>query len=92
MIGADHLKKLLKVISGLLCLALEVVLSSGNELLVRVICPFIVVTLIVASSDCDSLGSLLWPLLFPMALLFAPLPAALSGTPQLPLGAAFPLP
>jgi hypothetical protein len=49
----------------------------------------VVVALIAAGSDCDSLGSPLWPLLLPLVLLFAPLPATLSGAPRLSLGPAF---
>jgi hypothetical protein len=37
MVGTNRFKKLLKVISGLPCLALAVMLSSVNELLVGVV-------------------------------------------------------
>jgi hypothetical protein len=61
MVGASRFEKLLEVINGLPHLALEVRLSSGNELLVGVISLLVIAALIVAGSDCDSLESLLWP-------------------------------
>jgi hypothetical protein len=61
MVGAGRLEKLLEVIGRLPCLSLEVVLGGGNELLIGVVSLLVVVTLIIASSNCDPLGSLLWP-------------------------------
>jgi hypothetical protein len=46
---------------GLSCLALEITLSSGEELLIRVTNILVIVTLVTASSDRDSLGPPLWP-------------------------------
>jgi hypothetical protein len=63
MIGVGCFQLLLKVIDGLLCLTLKISLDSGDELLVRVTSILIVITFIVASGDCDLLGSLLWPAL-----------------------------
>jgi hypothetical protein len=56
VIGTGCLEKLLKVVSGLLRLALEIMLSSSDELLIRVANILVVVTLIVAGGDRDSLG------------------------------------
>jgi hypothetical protein len=77
------------VISGLPCLALEITLSNGDELVARVIGLLVIVALVTTGSDSDSLGSPLRPLLLPLALRFVPLLAALSGAPRLPPGAAF---
>jgi hypothetical protein len=54
VIGIGCLKKLLEVISGLPCLALEIVLSSNDELLIEVTNILVVVTLVAADSDRDS--------------------------------------
>jgi hypothetical protein len=51
--------KLFKVISGLPCLALEIMLSNGDMFLIGVV-SLLVVAFIIAGSDLDSLGSLLW--------------------------------
>jgi hypothetical protein len=51
VIRTGLLEKLLEVISGLLCLVLEIMLSSRDKLLIRVANILIVVTLIVAGSD-----------------------------------------
>jgi hypothetical protein len=61
MVGAGYLKKLLEVIGGLSCLTLEIMLSNGDELLVRVVGLLVVVALVTASGDHDSSGSPLWP-------------------------------
>jgi hypothetical protein len=61
MVGASRFEKLLKVIGLMPRLALEVTLSNGNNLLVRVIGHLVVAALIIAGSHCDSLGSPLWP-------------------------------
>jgi hypothetical protein len=50
-------------------LALEVTLSSGNELLIGIISLLVVLTLVAAGSDHDLLGLPLWP------------PVAAFGTP-----------
>jgi hypothetical protein len=49
------------VISGLSRLALEIALSSDNKLLIGVTNILVIVTLVVAGSDHDSLGLPLWP-------------------------------
>jgi hypothetical protein len=59
MIGIGCLEKLLEVINRLSCRALEIVHGSGDELLIGVTNIFVVVTLITAGSDRNSLGSLL---------------------------------
>jgi hypothetical protein len=51
--------KLFKVISGLPCLVLEIMLSNGDMFLIEVV-SLLVVAFIVAGSDLDSLGSPLW--------------------------------
>jgi hypothetical protein len=68
-------RQALKMISELPHLVLEVTLSNGDELLIEVISLLVVVTLIVASSDRDSLGLLFWP---PLATFGAPLCALTS--------------
>jgi hypothetical protein len=79
-VWAGHLKKLLEVIDRLSCLALEVMLSSGN-LLIGVNGLLVVVTLIVASSNCDLLQCRFGLLLLSLPLLLTPLPAALGNVP-----------
>jgi hypothetical protein len=68
MFWAGHLEKLLKVISRLSCLALEITLSHSDVfligvigLLIVVIDLLIVVIFIAASGNCDLLGEPLWP-------------------------------
>jgi hypothetical protein len=56
VIGIGSLEKLLEVFSGLSRLALEIALSSSDELLVRVTNILVVVALIAAGGDRDSLG------------------------------------
>jgi hypothetical protein len=53
------LEKLLKVVGGLPRLAPEITLSSGDELLVVVANILVILTLIIAGGDRDSLGPLL---------------------------------
>jgi hypothetical protein len=62
LIAASRLEKLLKVIDRLSHLVLELAFIGGNELLVGVIRLLVIVALIAAGSDCDLLGSPLWPL------------------------------
>jgi hypothetical protein len=76
--GIGCLKKLLEVISGLTRLVLEIMLSSGDELRIGVANNFVVVTLIVAGSDRDSLGLPLQP---PLVAFDNPL-RTLVGSPQ----------
>jgi hypothetical protein len=54
VIGIGFLKKIHEVISGLPCLALEIVLSSDDELLIEVTNTLVVVTLVAADSDRNS--------------------------------------
>jgi hypothetical protein len=49
------------VIGRLLRLVLEVALDSGNIFFIGIIGVLVVVTLVAASSNSDSLGVLLWP-------------------------------
>jgi hypothetical protein len=64
---------------------LEVTLGSGDELLIGVTNILVVVTLVAASSDCDSLGPPLGPLLSLLAPLFALLLVILGGTHNIPV-------
>jgi hypothetical protein len=75
MIGAGCLEKLLKVIIVRPHLAPEVVLSSGDELLVGVADLLVIVTLIAAGSDHNSSGS---PIQLPLVAFGVPL-CALAG-------------
>jgi hypothetical protein len=61
MVGAGCLEKPLKAIGGLLCLTLEIMLSNGSMLPVRVTGLLVIVILVTASGDHDLSGSLLWP-------------------------------
>jgi hypothetical protein len=92
MVQAGRLKKLLKVICMLQCLALEVALGGGNVFLIRIINLLVIVILVTASKNCDLLGRCFGPLLLPLTLLFAPLSAALGGAHRLPPGTTFPSP
>jgi hypothetical protein len=81
MVGAGRFVKLLKVIIGRTRLVLEVALSSGNKLLIRVIGLLVIAARIAAGSDCNLLGSSLWP---PLIAFGAPLHAladCLKGAP-----------
>jgi hypothetical protein len=81
MIWVGCFEKLLKVICRLPCLAFEIMLDSGDELLVGVTDVLIVITFIAVGGDRDSLGPPLRPPLVASAPLFAPLLVALVGTP-----------
>jgi hypothetical protein len=61
MIWARFLEKLLKVIRGLLRLALKITHGGSYELLIEVASTFIIIVLIVAGGDRDSLGPSPWP-------------------------------
>jgi hypothetical protein len=78
MIGTSHLEKLLKVIGWTLC---PIALSGGNRLLIRVIVLLIMVALIAAGSDCDSLGSSLWPSFVALGALLCALTGYLDWRP-----------
>jgi hypothetical protein len=86
MIGASCIEKLLKVISGLPHLALEVTLSYGDELLIEVVDLFVVVALVKAGSDRDSLGSPLQPPLVGFGAPLCTLADCLEWCPQPPQG------
>jgi hypothetical protein len=58
MLWGGHLEKLLRVISRLQCLVLEIALSGSDVFLIGV-----VVIVVAASSNCDPLGASLWSLL-----------------------------
>jgi hypothetical protein len=57
MFGLGCFMKPLKVIGGLPCQVLKIVLGGGNELVVRVTCVLVVISLVIAGGDHDSLGS-----------------------------------
>jgi hypothetical protein len=61
MIGEGCLEKIVEVIGGLPRLALDVMLSSGGDLLIGVIGLLVVIALIAAGSDRDLFGSPLGP-------------------------------
>jgi hypothetical protein len=91
MVGAGRFEKLLKVISGLPSLVLEVTFSGGNELLIGVVGLLVFAALVTAGGDCDSLGSLLWP---PLVTFGAPLCALvgfLEGSPLTTIGGRLPV-
>jgi hypothetical protein len=92
MIWAGHLEELFKVISRLQRLVLEVALSDSDVFFIGVINLLIVVILIVASSNGNSLGAPLWPPLIAFGASIMPLLAALGSAPRLLMGAAFPCP
>jgi hypothetical protein len=56
MIGAGCLEELFEVINGLPRLMLEVMLNNGDKLLIGVASLLVIVALIVATSDRDSMG------------------------------------
>ncbi len=62
MVGSGRLEKLIEVIGTLPRLALEVTLGGGNELLIGIVSLLVVVTLIIAGSNCDLLRAPLLPL------------------------------
>jgi hypothetical protein len=70
MIGTGCLEELLKVVGELPRLALGIALSSDDELLIRVAILFVIIALVIASSDRDSLGLSLRP---PLLAFGAPL-------------------
>jgi hypothetical protein len=86
MIGTCCLEKLLKVISGLSRLALEVVLNSGDDLFVGVTDLLVVITLVAAGSDLDSLeppfqpSCRFWRLLCTLAVCLERCPSTAAGS------------
>jgi hypothetical protein len=91
VIGTGYHDKLLEVISGLPHLAPKIALSSGDELLIGITNVLVVITLVAASSDHDSLGLLLQPLLVAFGAPLHALIGCLGGTPRPLPGATFPL-
>jgi hypothetical protein len=91
MIWAGCFKKLFKVIGGLSCLELRIMLIDGDELFVGVTSVLVANTLVTVGGDRDSLWSLLRPLLSLIAPHLAPLSVVLVGTPRPPLEAALAL-
>jgi hypothetical protein len=89
MVLTARFKKFLEVIVQLPRLALEIALGGHDMLLVGVIC-FLVVVVVAAGCNCDSLEAPLLPLWLPLMLSLAPLPAALDGAPRLLPGTIFP--
>jgi hypothetical protein len=92
MIWAGHLEELFKVISRLQRLVLEVALSDSDVFFIGVINLLIVVILIVASSNGNSLGAPLWP---PLIAFGASIHAFAGGLGQCPSaidGGRLPLP
>jgi hypothetical protein len=92
MVWVSHLEELSKMIGRLHRLALEVTLSGSDVFFIEVISRLVIFTLIAASSNGDPLGRRFGPLLLPLALLFAPLPAAIGSDLWLLTGTAFPSP
>jgi hypothetical protein len=90
MIGTGCLEKHLEVISGLPRLALEVALSSGDKLLVGVIGILVIVTLIIAASDRDSLEPSFCPLLVTFGALLCALAGCLDRCPSTAVGGRSP--
>jgi hypothetical protein len=90
MVWAGCLEKLFEVTDRLPRQALEIVFGGSNVFHDGVIHLLAIIIVIIASSDCDSLGHHFGPFLLALALLLAPLLAAFSGAPQLPPGTIFP--
>jgi hypothetical protein len=89
VIGVGCFEKLLEVICGLSCLELKVALGSGNEFLVRVASIVVIIILIAACGDCDSLGSLLRPPLVFYGAHFHTLVGYLGWRPSIAVRGAF---
>jgi hypothetical protein len=90
IIGTGCLEKLLKVISRLPHLALEVVLCRGDEHLIRVTNLLVVVILVTASGDHDSLESLFRPPLAAFGALLCALVGCLERCPLTAVVGRFP--
>jgi hypothetical protein len=88
VIGIGCHDKLLKLISELPCLALEIALSSADKLLIGVGNILVIVTLITVDTDHNSLGSLLRPPLITFGAPLHTLVGCLGGAPQ-PLSVAY---
>jgi hypothetical protein len=90
MVGASRFEKLLKVIGRLQLLVLDVALTSSDKFLVRVIGLLVVVALIGAGSDHDSLGLPHWPRLVAFVTPLHALASYLEGRPSTAIRVAFP--
>jgi hypothetical protein len=84
MIGESRLEKLLEVIYGLSCLALEVVLDGANEHLIRI-------AGLLACGDCDSLQLSLWPPLIAFGTPLCALTGDLEWCPPTATGSYLPI-
>jgi hypothetical protein len=91
MVGASRFEKLLEVIGRLPHLVLDVALSSSDTLLIRVIGVLVVVTLIGAGSDHDSLGLPLWPRLVAFVTPFHAVASCLEGRPSTAIRGRIPI-
>jgi hypothetical protein len=91
MIWAGCFKNLFKVIGGLSCLELRIMLIDGDELFIGVTSVLVANTLVTVGGNRDSLWSPLRPLLSLIAPHLAPLSVVLVGTPRPPLEAALAL-
>jgi hypothetical protein len=90
MIGIGYIWMLLEVISGQPCLALDLALGGGDELLIRVANVLVIVTLVVASGDYNSLGSLLQPPPVTSSAPFCALVGCLGWCPPTAVGSCLP--
>jgi hypothetical protein len=86
-------EKILKLIGRLPRLAHEIKISGSDVFLLGVIRLLVVVIIVIACSNYALSGAHHFcPFLLPLALLLAPLPRALGGTPRLSPGTVFPSP
>jgi hypothetical protein len=90
LIGIGCLQKLLEVIAGQSCLALDLALDGGNELLIGVANVLVIVTLIAAGGDHESLGSPLRPPLVAYGTPFCALVGCLGWCPPIAAGGCLP--
>jgi hypothetical protein len=81
MIWTGCLKKLLEVIGEQSCLALDISLSDGDDLLIRVANVVVIVTLVAVGGDHESLGLLLRPPLVALGAPFCALVGCLGWRP-----------
>jgi hypothetical protein len=82
MVGAGCLEKFLEVIGRLPCLALEIMLNNRDVLLIRVSGLLVLITLIPASGDRDSLVSPLQPSLVTLRAPLVTFGASLCSFPS----------
>jgi hypothetical protein len=91
MIWAGCVEKLFEVIGGLSHLPLRIALSGGDKLLVGVASILVIITLIVAGGDRNSLWLPFWPSLVASSTPPCTLVDCLGWHPRPPLGAAMAL-